>query len=172
MTNIRVFSLGAVFFIYGSLVHLLICTAYLDTHWNANTPRSSVDILAASISISLLGGAFVTRFMLSSFQRFQSLSKSANSEANYAVFATALRGVAATALTLETFFVLAAIYLPLRFLPKGTTLLFKDFILSFIEIQTYGFIFLFFSFPLALLYGAIAGVFLNWFSRRQDHEGI
>ncbi len=163
-TQAKYFLSGLALFLYGSAVHLLLLR--LLVHWGYQPPanRSLVDRPLVNAALAVLGGAWVAAFML----RLLRWTRAHEPASVFAVVCRAgLFGVAATLLTLETFYILACMFgtLVLNRKGPGQAGLIDGFILCMIDVQTYGTVLMVLSLPFAALYGAVAGAFLLWASK-------
>lgn len=148
-------------FIYGSLIHLLMFRTFVGWSFPPGTDRSVADDPLTNAAITVLGGAFVTAFMLPLLRRTWTQP---SLRVLLVISKAAAFGVVATFLALQTFFVLGSFFFALKV--EATTVagpgdagLLGLFLLCLIEVETSGLVLEFFSIPFAPCYGAIAGVF-------------
>ena len=156
-------SVKAAAFIYGVAVHLLFVRAvgFLFDTPTANWRHEHAVVLNATVGF--LGGAFVAMLIPRLLTRPAAGALSS--------FPTALRGgvlgMAATVLTVESFYVLCAGYLGARaavqYPNPGFGL--AGLLLGFVSINTYGFPVVLLAVPFGLAYGAVAGAVASWIGR-------
>lgn len=145
-------------FLYGGFAHLLAVRIYADTNYPAPASRAFIDHPLTNGAIAVLGGAFVSWFIWPIVRR--------GPEAQQRDWATTLvstvwRAIGATAVTLESFYVLASLFLALYYLITADVDPTAGFFGFFVGIQTYGAIALVQSIPFAVGYGLCLGAIIR-----------
>ncbi len=147
-------------FVYGAVVHLLLFRWYVHAAYSPPSDRAFADHPLTNIGVALLGGASVALFMLALLRRTLT---SDSVQSLRVVFKGGLYGVLATSIALETFFLLASVYLASWMRPGDSgASWWSVFMFFLISMQTYGTDLLVRAVPCALVYGSIGGVFALW----------
>ncbi len=136
-------------FLYGGFAHLLAVRIYADTNYPAPASRAFIDHPLTNGAIAVLGGAFVGWFLWPVVRR---CSEAPRPDWASTLVSTVWRAIAATAVTLESFYVLASVCLGLyKVITENAGPMVSFFL--FLGIQAYGTIALAKSIPFAIGYG-------------------
>jgi hypothetical protein len=158
----RAFGWASGFFAYGTVVHLLLFRYFVRWAYSGASDTTFVNHPLTNIAMPILGGICVSLLML---RLLNKASERDNMTASRIVFEAGLRGMGATVLALELFYILASAYLAV-FLsevdaashPPLLGRIAGAFILWFISIQTYGLQPVALSLPFSFVYGCVAAV--------------
>jgi len=159
------------FFVYGALVHLLLLRYFVRWAYSGAPDTKFVNDPLTNICVPILGGICVSFLML------RLLNKATESDimtGSRVVFEGGLRGMGATILALEIFYILASAYLALfrsevvaASQPPVLERIAGGFILWFISIQTYGLQPVVLCLPFSFASGCFAGATMLWAKKRR-----
>ncbi len=148
------------FFLLGGLLHWLFYRAYRHHAYGGASDRGFIDSPLTSVTICALGGLFVMLFLRDLLRHLALPSQAGRTR--FLIRAGAY-GVSATLASLQTFLALATFYL-VYFL-RGTAPtspqapgLITQFVLGFIDIETYGLDPMTYSLPFGLVFGLLVGL--------------
>ncbi|PYU90635.1 MAG: hypothetical protein DMG25_16805 [Acidobacteria bacterium] len=145
---------------------MLLFRLFVRWAYRSSSDRSFVDDPLTIGAIMLLGGTFVTLLMLPLLRR-------SRTETFSTILRASARGLAATLLVLQTLFILLSSFLAWQVMRgphhhdyhDGATLP-GMFLLSLVDIETYGLFVMFVSIPFALGQGAVGGALVVWLRNR------
>jgi hypothetical protein len=145
-------------FLYGGLTHWLFLRGFVRLEYPLGTSRAFVDDPLTNAGVAVLGGIFVAWLLMPIVNLFQEGRMPAVLPS---ILRASGRAMLATALTLETFYIVASVFSAFRLAASQGIDPIGGSISFFIEIQTYGMIALALGLPFAVMYGTAFSLFLK-----------
>lgn len=149
---------GGLLFAYGGLAHWVFVRCLARLEYPAGASRGFIDHPLTNGGVTVLGAIFVTWLLMPLIRLFQ---QGRMPRVLAGVLRASGRAILATALTLETFYILASVFSAFRLAGRHGIDPINALVLFFIEIQTYGMIPLALSLPFAAVYGTAISLFLK-----------